>query len=119
MPTEPQVANYGDDILTKHYNNDKQVNQFIHYIAKHESDTKLHKINGSEFIAVALDGPTDSANIEEESHFVLYLDKDYAPCVDFVKIVGVEGHATAQNLADGLFATFSALDMMSRANVFN
>ena len=27
-PTELQAANYGDDILTKHYNNDKQTNEF-------------------------------------------------------------------------------------------
>jgi len=27
--TELQAANYGDDILTKHYNNDKQTNEFI------------------------------------------------------------------------------------------
>lgn len=68
--TELQAANYGDGILTKHYNNDIQAKEFIHYIAKHESDTKLTEITGSEFIAVALDGSTDSANIEEKSSFV-------------------------------------------------
>ena len=109
--TELQAANYGDEILTKHYNSDKQANEFIHYIAKHESDTKLRKINSSEFIAVALDGSTDSANVEEESYFVSYLDEDCEPCIDFVKIVGVEGRATAQGLADGFFATFSTLDV--------
>ena len=30
--TELQAANYGDEILTKHYNSDKQANEFIHYI---------------------------------------------------------------------------------------
>ena len=83
--TELQAANYSDDILTKHYNNDKQANEFIHYIAKHESDTKLHKINSSEFIAVALDGSTDSANIEQECYFISHLDEDYERCVDFVE----------------------------------
>ncbi|PFX24852.1 52 kDa repressor of the inhibitor of the protein kinase [Stylophora pistillata] len=103
--TELQASNYGDDILTKRYNNDKQANEFIHYIAKHESDLKWHKRNGSEFIAVALDGSTNSANIEQESYFVSYLDENYEPCVDFVKIVGVQGCATGQNLADGFFCT--------------
>ena len=50
--------------------------------------------NCSEFIAVALNGSTDPVNIEEESYFVSYLDEDYEPWVDFVKI------------ADGFFATF-------------
>ena len=60
---------------------------------------------------MALDGSTDSPNIEEESYFVSYLDEDCEPWVDFVKIVEADGRATAQNLADGFFATFSALDI--------
>lgn len=71
---------------------------------------KLHKINGSELTAVALDGSRDSANIEDESYFISYLDED-KPSVDFVKIIGVDRRATTQNLADGFFATFSALDV--------
>lgn len=51
-----------------------------------------------------------TANIKQESYFVSNLDEDHEPCVDFVKIAGVQGRATAQNLADGFFATFSALD---------
>ena len=56
--------------------------EFTHYIAKHKSDMKLHKINSSEFNAVALDGCTDSSNVEEESYLVSYLDEDYEPCID-------------------------------------
>ena len=80
---------------------------------------KLHMINGSEFISVALDGSTDSANIEEESYFVSYRDEDYEPCVDFVKIVGVERRATAQSLQMAFLQPFLLLILMSRANVFN
>lgn len=107
--TELQAKNYGDEVTREYYNNDKQAKEFIHFIAKSESETKLENINRSEFIGVAVDGSTDSANLEEESYFVSYLDEAYEPHVDFVKVVSVDGRATAQGLTNCFFDTFVEL----------
>lgn len=106
---ELQAKNYGDEKTAQHYNNDKQARELIHYIAKSEEETALYKIRNSEFIAVAADGFTDSANIEEESYFVSY--ENYKPVVEFVKMAEVEGRTNAQGLKDNFLKTFDKLEV--------
>ena len=107
--TELQAKNYEDEMLTEHYNSDKQAKEFIHFIARSESEQKLEKISSSEFIGTEVS--TDSANLEQESYFVSYVDELYESHTDFVTITSVEGRATAQGLTDCFFDTFTELSV--------
>ncbi|KAK6168448.1 hypothetical protein SNE40_020979 [Patella caerulea] len=108
---ELQNKNFGtssdkDLDVTKHYNNDKQANTFIHYIAKVERDSIIELIHNSEFISVALDGSTDCANLEEELFFVSCLDTNFEPQIKFFKIHNLKGRATALELKYCLYQIF-------------
>lgn len=109
---ELQQKNFGNEDdsasaeISAHYNSDKQANTFVKYIAMAERQCVLEKVNTSEFISVALDGSTDSGNLEQELFYVSFLDENCDPHIKFLKIKSIQGRATAEGLKDCLYQTF-------------
>lgn len=93
----------------KSYITDRAAADFTDHIAEVSKDELIETIKDANYFSLLTDGSTDSASIEEEVIYLLFL-KDGKPEVKFVSIE-TPSHTTAEGLKETITSAFKRIGM--------